>query len=483
MATMRRRKTEGKSRRGSTARRASPKRNTRLAELEAFLRRYPDTDVLELLVADLAGVLRGKRVRRDEFEHVFRDGFCLPGGAVLLDTLGEVVSGIRYTAEDGDPDIFTEIVPGSLAPVPWARRPTAQALFRFHTRDGAPFFADPRHVLERAAEPLRKMKLGIVMAAELEFYLLDGKADRPTAKVSHVPGIGRPQVGPQVYHPDDLWDIENFLNDVNDACAAQNIPVGTTTSEFAPGQFEINLHHVPDPMLACDHAVLLKRVVKAIARRHGFVACFMAKPFADTAGSGLHVHLSLVDEHGRNWFSGGKARAAVPPYGARLRHAVGGLAKTMAEATAIFAPNANSYRRLRPDMFAPVEPNWGANHRNVAIRIPVANEENLRIEHRTSGADANPYLVTAAILAGIHYGIRERCDPGPMVAEHDVISPKLRIPNRWDAAIDRFEKSRILPRYLGEEYCRTYAANRRDESNRFHNVIPDVDFDWYLRAV
>lgn len=458
-------------------------RGNLLTELRAFMKRHPDTDVMELLVADLPGVLRGKRIRRDEFEPIFRDGFCLPGGAVLLDTIGEVVPGIRYTAEDGDPDILTRIVPGSLAAVPWAKRPTAQALFRFHTRDGEPFFADPRFVLERAAEPLRKMKLGIVMAAELEFYLLDGKSDRPTAKVSRIPGIGRPQVGPQVYHPDDLWDIENFLNDVNDACAAQNIPIGTTTSEFAPGQFEINLHHVSDAVLACDHAVLLKRVVKAIARQHGFVACFMAKPFEETAGSGLHIHLSLVDKDGRNWFSGGRERAAGPPYSARLRHAVGGLAKTMAEGTAIFAPNANSYRRLRPDMFAPVEPNWGANHRNVALRIPVSSEENLRIEHRTAGADANPYLVSAAILAGIHHGITNRCHPGRMVAEHDVIRPRRRIPDRWDAAIDRFQRSRVLPRYLGEDYCRAYAANRREESRRFHNVISSVDFDWYLRAV
>ncbi|HZD52519.1 MAG TPA: hypothetical protein VE175_05690, partial [Woeseiaceae bacterium] len=152
--------------------------NRNVAELRRFMKQWPEADVMELLIADLAGVLRGKRVRGDEFEHVFRDGFCLPGGAVLLDTLGEVVPGIPYTAEDGDPDIFAAIVPGSLAPVPWASRPTAQALFRFHTGDGERFFADPRFVLERAAGPLRKMKLEIVMAAELEFYLLDGKSDR-----------------------------------------------------------------------------------------------------------------------------------------------------------------------------------------------------------------------------------------------------------------------------------------------------------------
>lgn len=452
-------------------------------ELRKFMKSSPDVDVMELMIADLAGVLRSKRIRGAEFRKIFDDGFCLPGGAVLLNTLGEVVSGMAFTADDGDPDIDARIVPGSLALVPWASRPTAQALFRFYTRDGKPFFADPRHVLERALEPLRKMHLRIVMAAELEFYLLDAKSDRPRARISKVPGIGRPQVGPQVYHPDDLWDIENFLNDVNDACGVQQLPIGTTTSEYGAGQFEINLHHVDDPLLACDHAVLLKRVVKAIARKHGFVACFMAKPFAESAGSGLHIHLSLVDRNGNNYFSGGKERNASPPFSARFRHAVGGLVKTMAEATAIFAPNANSFRRLRPEMFAPVEPNWGSNHRNVALRVPVCDARNLRIEHRMSGADANPYLVTAAILAGVHYGLKNRCDPGAMVAEGDVITLKSRLPNRWKTAIDRFAKSRILPTYLGDEYCKAYVINRREEEQSYNNVISDVDFDWYLRAV
>jgi glutamine synthetase len=453
------------------------------AELRSFLRKYPDTGVMELLIADLPGVLRGKRIRRHEFEKTLSDGFYLPGGTVLLDTIGDVIPNIPFASWDGDPDIHATVVPGSIAPVPWALKPSAQAMYRFQTPDGEPFFADPRFVLERAAAPLRKMGLTIVMAAELEFYLLEAKADSPTPRVPRVPGIGRPQPGPQVYNPDDLWEIEAFLNDLNDVCEAQNIPSGTTTSEFAPGQFEINLDHIDDPVLACDHAVLLKRAIKAVARQHGYVACFMAKPFAEDSGSGMHVHMSLVDKQGRNYFSQGKEKMALPPYSARFRHAVGGLVKTMAEGTAIFAPNANSYRRLRPENFAPVEPNWGANHRNVAIRVPVADEKNLRFEHRVSGADANPYLVTAAILAGVHYGLKNRCDPGRMIEEGEVIRLKRKIPNRWDAAIDKFSRSKIFPQYFGEEYCRMFVANRRDESRRFHDVVSNVDFDWYMRAV
>ncbi|ANO50753.1 glutamine synthetase family protein [Woeseia oceani] len=462
---------------------SKPTATPAVKELQAFLKRQPEAASIELLITDINGVARSKRIKRKEFSKTFADGFCMPGGTVLLDTLGNTIDGIHYSADDGDPDVAAEIVAGSLSPLPWSNRPGGQALFRFRLADGTPFFADPRSVLERALRPLQRMKLKVVMATELEFYLLNAKADKPTASVSRVPGIGRPQPGPQVYHPDDLHDIEGFLDELHDVCEMQNIPAGTTTSEFAPGQFEINLHHVDNPVLACDHAVLLKRAVKAVARKHGYVACFMAKPFADDSGSGLHVHMSIVDSKGRNYFSRGKESMTRPPYSAQLRHAVGGLQATMAEATAIFAPNANSYRRLRPEMFAPVEPNWGSNHRNVAIRIPVSDADNLRFEHRTSGADANPYLVTAAILAGVHYGLKEKIAPGTMVKPGAIISLKRKLPGRWDTALDKFSRAKVLPDYLGEEFCAYFLRNRREEARRFHNVVSNVDFDWYMRAV
>lgn len=462
---------------------AKGKSSKSVAELRTFLKKNPKTGVMEMLIADLQGMFRGKRIRRNEFAKTFAGGFCMPGGTVMLSTLGDVIAGMPFAAEDGDPDIDAAIVPGSLVPVPWAEKPSAQVLFRLYTREGEPFFADPRSVLERAAEPLTRMGLKIVMAVELEFYLLEAAADRPTPRTPRVPGIGRPQPGPQVYNPDDLWEIEPFLNDLNTVFEVQKIPAGTATSEFAAGQFEINLLHVDDPVLACDHAVMIKRAIKAVARKHGYVACFMAKPFEESAGSGMHVHMSLVDRQGKNYFSQGKESMVSPPFSARFRHAIGGLAKTMAECTAIFAPNANSYRRLRPEAFAPVEPNWGSNHRNVALRVPVSDQNNLRFEHRTSGADANPYLVTAALLAGVHYGLKNKCDPGRMVKEGQVITLKRKIPNRWDAAIDLFERSKILPAYFGEEYCRMYVISRRDESRQFHNIVSNADYDWYLRAV
>ena len=458
------------------------KTDPRRAELRRLLKKFPDTAFMEVLVPDINGVLKGKRVRAKDFEKTCTEPFFFCGGTVLLDVLGEVAAGLPGY-DDGDPDAVSSVVAGSIAPVPWSNRPMAQALFRIYENDGTPYFADSRTVLERSMAPLKKMGLKMVMATELEFYLLDAKADKPTPKAPIVPGLGRPQPGVQVYHPDDLQEVQPFLDDVYDYCDAQNIPADTVISEYAAGQFEINLMHVDDPVLACDHAVLLKRAVKAAALKHGFVACFMAKPFAEDAGNGLHIHMSLVDKNGKNYFSHDKDNLAVPPFSARLRYAVGGLLKTMPEATAIFSPNANSYRRLLPENYAPVDTNWGVNHRVVSVRIPQADKKNLRFEHRVAGADANPYLVTSAIVAGVHYGLKNKVDPGRMVEEGETINLRTRIPDRWDASLRKFSRSKILPAYLGERFCKAFLINRRAEEKKFHDSVSALDFEWYLRSV
>jgi glutamine synthetase len=449
-------------------------------ELQKFLERYPDTQLLELLQPDMLGILRGKRVGPSEFAKPFKTGLNFCGATVLLDSKGQTFERIDNGGRDGDPDAISTAVPGSLAPVPWAQVPTAQLLLAMATSSGEPFFADPRQVLRNAARPLQDMGLTAVAATELEFYLLDSDGDRPLPKVGRIPGTRHLQDGPQYGSMNDVEDVDPFLAELYSVCAAQNIPAGATLKEFAPGQFEVNLHHVPSAELACDHSVLLKRAVKAVARRHGLGATFMAKPFADCAGSSLHVHISLLDRSGRNVFAGS---GSGQPYSDTFRHAVGGLAATMAESMAIFAPTANSYRRYRPGLFVPLAPIWGLNHRGVALRVPLSGPEDTRIEHRPGGADGNPYLVMAAILAGIHHGITQRCDPGPMVKPGEVIEEKAGLPLRWEAALDAFERGTVLPQYLGKRYHELYASCRREECDRFHAQITDRDYEWYLRVI
>jgi glutamine synthetase len=449
-------------------------------ELRRYLEQHPDTRLLELLQPDMLGILRGKRVVGDEFAKPFAGGLNFCGATVLLDAKGQTFERIDNGGRDGDPDAISTAVAGSLAPVPWAQVPTAQVLLEMATAAGEPFFADPRQVLRHAARPLQDMGLTAVAATELEFYLLDSDGDRPLPRVGRIPGTRRLQDGPQYGSMDDVEDVDPFLAELYATCKAQNIPAGATLKEFSPGQFEVNLHHVASAELACDHAVLLKRAVKAVAKRHGLGATFMAKPFAEFAGCSLHVHVSLVDAKGRNVFASNNADK---PVSTTLKHAIGGLAATMAESMAIFAPTANSYRRYRPGMFVPLAPNWGRNHRGVALRIPLSGLEDTRVEHRPGGSDGNPYLVLAAILAGIHHGITKKLDPGPMIEPGTIIEEKIELPVRWEAALDAFDAAKVLPKYLGKRYHALYASCRREECDRIHAEITDRDYEWYLRAI
>jgi len=449
-------------------------------EPRKFLERYPDTQQLELLQPDMLGILRGKRVGRVEFAKPFAGGLNFCGATVLLDAKGLTFDRIDDGRRDGDPDAISTAVPGSLAPVPWAHVPTAQVLLAMNDSTGGPFFADPRQVLRHAMKPLQEMGLTAVCATELEFYLLEPGTEQPTPKAGLVPGMRRSQTGPQYGTMEDVEGVDPFLADLYATCQAQNIPAGATLKEFSPGQFEINLHHVANAELAADHGVLLKRAVKAVARKHGLAASFMAKPFAEWAGCSLHVHISLVDVAGKNIFAGTSRDG---PFSDTLRHAIGGLAAAMPESMAIFAPTANSYRRYRPGVFVPLAPNWGRNHRGVALRIPMSGVEDTRVEHRPGGADGNPYLVIAAILAGVHHGITNKVEPRPMVPQGSVIEEKAELPVRWEAALDAYDAGRILPAYLGERYHRLYGTCRREEAERFHAEISDRDYEWYLRAV
>ncbi|WP_191621402.1 glutamine synthetase family protein [Marinihelvus fidelis] len=451
-----------------------------LQELEEFLESHPETRFMDVFAADINGIVRGKRLPQEDFEKPFEKGANFCAATTLMNTRGEAAERLQYGAHDGDPDIRSVAVPGSLVPVPWASVPTAQCLLELQEFDGTPYFLDPRNVLRKAMQPFRDMGLTPVMATELEFYLIDYDGDTFVPRHPKIAGSDWDQLGVQFGSFDDLDDVEPFLVDLDNFCRVQNIPAGAALAEYSPGQFEVNLQHVDDPVLACDHAILLKRAVKAAAKKNGLAATFMAKPFAEHAGSGLHIHVSLVDEDGNNVFAGESEHG---PWSDTLRHAIGGLAEAMPESMAVFAPNANSYRRYAPGFFVPATPNWGPNHRDLALRIPVSGDDARRVEHRVSGADACPFLVVAAILAGMHHGITNRCEPGPMTREREDVDYEVTLPIRWDQALDRFEAGSILKPYFGDEFHRVYGVAKREESDMFHAEITDRDYEWYLRAV
>ena len=367
-------------------------------------------------------------------------------------------------------------MPGTLQRVPWFDEPLGQVLGTLYDLDGSPCNVDPRHVLSSVCKRLNDEGLFPVVALELEFYLIDQNlAETGTVQPPLLPTSGRRVRDTQVYSISDLEGFSKFLGDVSQVCEAQNIRLGAASTEYAQGQYEINLHHVTDVQLAADHAILLQRVVRGTARQHGTAATFMAKPYREDAGSGLHVHLSLVDEKGDNVFDDG-TEVGTPV----LRHAVGGLLETMPEAMALFAPNVNSYRRFVPNLYVPTRRSWGYNNRSVAVRIPAGTGSSLRREHRVAGADANPYLVLATVLAGVHHGIQHRLDPGEASVGNACGDRDPDLAFSWQAALDALAAGQILPEYLGTDYLDLYRQTKQFEHDNYHDQFSSLEFDWYL---
>ncbi len=347
-----------------------------------------------------------------------------------------------------------------------AGKDEAQFLTSLHELDGRPCIVDPRNTLSRIVENFSELGLTPVAAIELEFYLMDreaalsGRPKPPAAQLN-----GAVPKGMQPYLLQDLDDFGPFFDDVYKAGDIQGLPLQTLISEYSPGQMEIGLKHRADPLKACDEAIMYKRLVKAIAEKHGFVATFMAKPYKDLAGSGMHVHVSLVDKNGNNIFASEDPARNLP-----LRYAIGGLKATMAEAFAVFAPNANSYRRFRKNSYAPVAPTWGVNNRTVSLRIPAGTGQSVHIEHRVAGADANPYLVLAAVLAGMHHGMAAKIDPGPESKGNAYAAPAARMPTNWLDAIELWQRSatdaRLLPRGTGRHLRHRQGSRSRPLQRR-----------------
>lgn len=451
---------------------------------ESFLTNHPDVRHIEVLMPDMNGILRCKRVPKEELGALFGDGLNACGSVSFCNSRGDIPESLVLGTRDGDPDMRIRAVPGTLAPVPWLESPTAQVLASFWQLDGSPSDYDPRHALERATTRLLELGVSVKLALEMELYLLTpGGGGEPARHLVPAPGSTITPGGAQYSSANDLWQHDGFLDAVARFADTQGVPASTVHSEFCAGQYEINLHHVDDPMKACDQAALLKRLIRGAAHAHNLGTTFMAKPFADAQGSGMHVHVSLFDKTGENLFAD-PDKGAIPPTSATLRHAVGGLHALMNESMAIFAPNANSYRRLQPGTFVPLKPNWGYNHRGVAVRIPVSDPENLRVEHRVAGADANPYLLVAAVFAGIHYGITHELEPGKMIAEHTVLDEEeATLPTHWEDALERFSESRVLPAYLGERFSEVYAKVRQEECQAFRREVTNRDYEWYLGSV
>ncbi len=448
--------------------------------LDTYLNRYPDTKYLDVFYSDLSCVNRGKRYPIDQAPKVFDSAMMTPGSCFLLAVTGESMDPEGMGFSDGDPDELGFPIPGTLVPSPWAQVPTGQVMLTLQGLSGDPYYYEPRNVLLRVLDKFSELGVRPVVAFELEFYLLDLERDDTGNLVPPCsPLTGQRTDATQVYSMNDVEDFSRYLDEVTSTCAMQGVITGAISGEYSPGQFEINLQHSDDPVVAADHCVMFRRAVQGIARKHGFHATFMAKPYAKNSGSGLHLHVSLIDESGTNVFDG-DGEYGTPACGTELLfHGIGGLKNTMADSMAVFAPNTNSYHRFVPNIYVPVTPSWAYENRSVAMRIPKSPGIARRIEHRVAGADANPYLTLAAILAGIHHGITHKVEPGEAAIGNAGEAADPDLPLKADAAFQRCRQSNILRSYFGEKYIDAYTSCKLNEYQAFVDSGND-ETKWYL---
>ncbi|AOG09559.1 MULTISPECIES: glutamine synthetase family protein [Rhizobium/Agrobacterium group] len=447
-------------------------------EAREFFAANPDIEVLEAFVIDVNGVPRGKWIPRERAIDVLTKGMAMPRSVYALDVWGRDVNAAGLAEGTGDPDGICFPVPGTLSRVTWLSRPTAQVLLQMHTQEGESFYADPRQVLGNVMKRFTAAKLTPVVATELEFYLIDPV--RSALDPVRPPNTrdGRWHTGQtQVLSISELQDFEEVFHGISTAARAQNVPADTTLRENGPGQYEINLNHVPDALAAADYAVLLKRIVKGVARASDLDATFMAKPYGTQAGSGMHVHFSILNEKGENIYVGEDGPSDA------LFHSVGGLLESMGESMAIFAPHQNSYRRLRPSEHAPTYASWGFDNRSAAVRVITASKPATRIEHRVAGSDTNPYLVLAMILSAALAGMKEKLSPGGAISGDDHAVNHEPLPTNWDYALQRFGKSSFAYAALGPKYRSLYTACKQQELSEFSLRVTDVEYDAYIRTV
>ena len=440
-----------------------------LAEVRAFRQRNPEVGYVDLISLDIPGHFYGKRYPINMLEKVAAGSVLkLPQNCVLLGVQGGLFKIGDYCFNDGDPDAVRRLVAGTLKPVTWEGKPLGQMLI---TSDGTekPIVFEPREVLAQVLTRLARKGIHPVVAFELEFYLFDKQLLDGLPQFPRDPLSDDADDQPNM-HIERLSRFAPVLDEMVEAAQVQGIDATVITAELGPGQFEINFGHLDDGLRAADWAALFCRSTRGVALKHGYRASFMAKPYLQHPGSGMHVHVSLYDAGGNNLLAGNQQQT--------LRHAVAGCLELLPACMPIFAPNQNAFRRLGGTTNIASKASWGYEDRDACLRIPESDVKNLRVEYRLAGADANPYLVLAAILVGLEHGLEAGKEP--ILALNEDRNSGIAFPLEMLEAVRAMQHQPQLREGLGAEFVDVYCENKRQDHLAFMQEISAREYRWFL---
>lgn len=442
---------------------------TRLAEpalAEASDPAHEPGEVVLLAFPDVNGSLRGKALSRASFDAAVRDGTVVTDLLLAVDPVDHPITTYeRFGIRSGAGDLLLQPDPETLRPLVW--RPGWSVCLAMPTwQDGRVCELASREVLRRACAAMSELGYDVTAAVEYEIRLRDAE--------------GRPLPSGISYSVAEIGRYEQLVSHLRPALEALGVELSAVHTEAGPGLIELNLGARRGPR-AADDAALVKFAVKEVAASLGLSASFLAKTSPGEEGSSGHVHLSC-------WSDGVNAFAPAEPGGPLpkpLTSAVGGILEHLAGASLLLNPTINSYKRLVPGFFAPVNATWGIENRSCAIRaIASSRPERCRIECRRPGADANPYLALAVLVAAAAEGIRSGAEPPePVTGDASELEGVPGLPGSLESALAAFRADERLRGALGEDFSDYYATSREWELHAWRDSVTDWERERYDRAV
>ena len=417
------------------------------------------TASLRTATADLNGQMRGTRRPASAAARIEYEGERLPLSALAVDLWGREVTALAAATTSGGPDGQLRVTDRGPVRMPWLAPEATLVPMAMFTDDGAPCALCPRHALAAVLARFARRGWSLTVGADIDLSLVEvaGAGLRPAGDAAL----------PAAWSVADLDRVAPWLDALQEGAAAMDIALDAAVSEPGPAQVALSLRPATAMRLA-DDLWLLKALVRGTAARHGLTATFLAKPFAAAAGCGMRLRFAIRDATGANLFDNGLHSGTD-----LMRKSVAGCIAGLPGATLIFAPHANSYARVAPESNAPIGATWGYENRSCALRIPGGPAPDRVIEHRTAGADANPYLALAAVAAGALMGIED-----DLTAPDPTIGPAhgqriLQLPTDWDEAIGRFEGSPKIARAFPSALIEALVAIKRQEQALCATLTPE----------
>ncbi len=387
-------------------------------------------DEVECIVPDINGVQRGKVLPAKKFLASVKDKSLRIPGSVFICTTS----------------------------------PTAFVIADAYNGDGTEVDIAPRTILKKVLGLYQDKGWKPIIAPEVEFYLVSQNTDPDFPLTPPTGQSGRAETASQPYGLEAMNEYEDIIDHIYDDCELMGLDIDTMIHEMGAAQLEVNFMH-GDPLRLADEVFLFKRVVRNVAKQHSVYATFMANPMAGQPGSAMHIHQSVVDaETGRNLFATANGRDS-----AAFRSYVAGLIRFMPQISPMWAPNVNSFRRMRPDSAAPINVQWGVDNRSCGFRIPVSDKNNRRVENRLPGADSNPYLAIAASLVCGYIGMVDRMVP-PKPITGSAYNRARTLPRTLEAALDRFSSCKKVRNLLGDDFFEIFYAVKDYELFNYQSV-------------